>query len=379
MKRIVSFFAVIFSIFIFSSVASANFMERVTMIHSEKELIEAIPEVEVIATENGIKFLFDRTLFPDTKVRVAYYSGSENEEADDPKLVICNAEGPDTEAYEIIIPGPWYQKRPFFIEFFYDLNWGFDYREKNMLPIGGYTMLIQSLLVSASESIVKEEFLLSNANDDSYGIINIGFSRDRIHWHSMRYQYQDDTFEFRIKENDPYSVKEMTISGEPTADEYYIGLGRAIAGMHPLRFAAPEANPEYPTKLASIDGEIRTVRILPESSYWNDRDAIEAERTVLERDGDSFETSINYYSGIAKGYGGDVTVSLSIRSDDIFNLKIDAADETPEYLEKVKNKLAMLILFENRVDVDSDITSGATVTSQAILQAAASALEQRLN
>lgn len=81
------------------------------------------------------------------------------------------------------------------------------------------------------------------------------------------------------------------------------------------------------------------------------------------------------YSAAEKGYGGEVTVSLTIdTSGKISKADIDASHETPSVGQAAALKLADAIVSGQSVAVDS--ISGASITSKAVLAAASAALEK---
>lgn len=78
------------------------------------------------------------------------------------------------------------------------------------------------------------------------------------------------------------------------------------------------------------------------------------------------------FTATAAGFGGDVTVTLTIDGTNLTDAKIDGAGETPTIGGAAMEKLSAAMLAGNRVDVDA--IAGATVTSNAVLSAAAEAL-----
>lgn len=78
--------------------------------------------------------------------------------------------------------------------------------------------------------------------------------------------------------------------------------------------------------------------------------------------------------GSAKGYGGDVKVSLTINGDDITAVEINAESETPTIGGAAAEQLKELIEKSNSTKVE--LVSGATLTSNAVIEAANKAIEQ---
>lgn len=80
------------------------------------------------------------------------------------------------------------------------------------------------------------------------------------------------------------------------------------------------------------------------------------------------------YTGTAKGMGGDVTVTLTLKDSVITDVKAVGDDETPGIGSKAIEELPPLMKEGNTINVEA--VSGATVTSTAIKEAASAALEE---
>ncbi len=80
------------------------------------------------------------------------------------------------------------------------------------------------------------------------------------------------------------------------------------------------------------------------------------------------------YTGSGDGYGGRVTIQVTIENHSIKEVKLLSADkETPEYLKKAKRLLQDIV---NAQSANVDVVSGATLSSVGILQAAREALKK---
>ena len=77
------------------------------------------------------------------------------------------------------------------------------------------------------------------------------------------------------------------------------------------------------------------------------------------------------YSATAKGLGGDVTVTLTIENSALTDVTAEGPNETQGIGSRALESMPPDMLSKNSVEVDG--VSGATVTSNAILQAAADA------
>lgn len=79
------------------------------------------------------------------------------------------------------------------------------------------------------------------------------------------------------------------------------------------------------------------------------------------------------FTGTAKGLGGDVTVTLTLKDSVITDVKAEGKDETEGIGSKAIEQLPSEMVEGNTINVDG--VSGATVTSDAIKEAAKAALE----
>lgn len=80
------------------------------------------------------------------------------------------------------------------------------------------------------------------------------------------------------------------------------------------------------------------------------------------------------YTATEKGYGGDVTVTVTVDGvGKISEVKVTAEAETPDIGGKAATEIANSIVEKQSVAIDA--VSGATVTSTAVLKAATKAIE----
>ena len=79
------------------------------------------------------------------------------------------------------------------------------------------------------------------------------------------------------------------------------------------------------------------------------------------------------YEGTADGYGGPITVRITIKDGKLTDIVIVSHSETPEYFDKA-NAVINEILKSGSVNVDA--VSGATITSNAIKKAVSEALQK---
>ena len=79
------------------------------------------------------------------------------------------------------------------------------------------------------------------------------------------------------------------------------------------------------------------------------------------------------YEGTATGYGGPLTVRITVKDGKLTDIKVVSHTETPEYFNRASAVIGN-ILRSGNVNVDS--ISGATISSNAIKKAVADALRK---
>lgn len=108
----------------------------------------------------------------------------------------------------------------------------------------------------------------------------------------------------------------------------------------------------------------------PEQEQHEDTPAAEPQPSYKYRNGE--------YQGEAEGYAGKVHVKLTIENDAITSISAWADDDDPEYFGDAMNKVIPQI--GAKVSAEGiDACSGATYSSNGIIEAARKALEQALN
>jgi uncharacterized protein with FMN-binding domain len=76
--------------------------------------------------------------------------------------------------------------------------------------------------------------------------------------------------------------------------------------------------------------------------------------------------------GSAEGFGGTITVTLTMQGDDIVKASIEGNDETPEVGGAALSELEKQLVEKDSSDIDG--VSGATYTSEGVKDAAKDAL-----
>lgn len=83
------------------------------------------------------------------------------------------------------------------------------------------------------------------------------------------------------------------------------------------------------------------------------------------------------YTGMGEGFGGDIEIQVTIADGKITAIEIlQAADETPSYLSRAKQVISSMLSGQT---TDVDVVSGATYSSNGILEATRTALKQALS
>lgn len=105
-----------------------------------------------------------------------------------------------------------------------------------------------------------------------------------------------------------------------------------------------------------------------------------ANREVRKRMADA-ENSSPYedgvYQGTAEGFGGPVSVEVTIEGGDLTVIRLlDVSGEDPAYLTQVESLLDQMLLTQG---VDVDTISGATFTSKGLIHAVTEALRKALD
>ena len=78
------------------------------------------------------------------------------------------------------------------------------------------------------------------------------------------------------------------------------------------------------------------------------------------------------YTGVGSGFKGDIDVSVTVQNGYITDITIDHSPDTKKYFSRAKSKIIDRVITNQSVDVDT--VSGATYSSNGILEAVADAL-----
>lgn len=78
------------------------------------------------------------------------------------------------------------------------------------------------------------------------------------------------------------------------------------------------------------------------------------------------------FEGVAKGFGGDLKVAVTVEGDKIKDIKVLESKETPEYGGKAIEQLIKTVIEKQSIKVDA--VSGATGSSKTFIEAVTKAL-----
>lgn len=80
------------------------------------------------------------------------------------------------------------------------------------------------------------------------------------------------------------------------------------------------------------------------------------------------------YQGTGVGFGGDITVEVTIKDGQLINIEVlSADDEDTAYYNQAKTLLEKII---NKQSTEVDTVSGATYSSEGLIEATSNALEK---
>ncbi len=151
-----------------------------------------------------------------------------------------------------------------------------------------------------------------------------------------------------------------------------------LVGITAFSYDSPSYKVQEPQKISFASIAVSPTSSLPEvvslpvrsettnSAVNTSIEEVELSDSVLFKDGT--------YEGSSQGFGGKITVSVTIANGNISAINVvEASSETPSYFEKAKAVLTS-ILASNSTNVDT--ISGATYSSRGLINATKNALLQ---
>ncbi|QRN85292.1 FMN-binding protein [Clostridia bacterium] len=106
------------------------------------------------------------------------------------------------------------------------------------------------------------------------------------------------------------------------------------------------------------------LEIEPEIEPTSEEDSIQVDDSGRYADG--------VYTGVGVGYGGELTVEVTVENGSIMSVEVVEDNETPRFLSRASSILSSIL---DRQSTDVDTVSSATMSSTAILDAVDQALE----
>lgn len=110
------------------------------------------------------------------------------------------------------------------------------------------------------------------------------------------------------------------------------------------------------------------------SAYEKEAEAAKKAWAEAGKNGNELRYRDGTYQGSGTGFGGEIVVQIVIKEKAIQKVEVlSAKDETPDYLTSAKKLLDDIV---SKQTVEVDTVSGATLSSNGILEGAKNALEQ---
>ena len=81
------------------------------------------------------------------------------------------------------------------------------------------------------------------------------------------------------------------------------------------------------------------------------------------------------YEGTGEGYGGTITATVTVTEDKITDVTADIADETPTIAQAAFDEITEAVIEKQGIE-DVEVVSGATASSEGLIEAITEALEQ---
>lgn len=91
--------------------------------------------------------------------------------------------------------------------------------------------------------------------------------------------------------------------------------------------------------------------------------------------GDGAAYEAGSYEGTGEGYGGPITATVTVTEDEITEVTAEIPDETPTIAQTAVDEITADVI-ENQGIEDVEVVSGATSSSEGLIEAITEALEQ---
>lgn len=232
--------------------------------------------------------------------------------------------------------------------------------------VSGATMTSQGLIAAVNDALSGEPSETSEIADDgeeeSEEEEEVELEKEI---EAMTFDMEDGSYEGTAEgHNGPLTV-EVTLADGKITDVTILDHEETEGASDPAIEEIPEAIVEHQsTKVDIISGV----------TYSSNAIMTAVENALGFGKVDTVYTD-GTYEGTTEGHNGPLTVEVTVEENEISNVEITEHSETEGLADPALEEVSAAIAEKNRADVDYDIISGATVTSEAIMEAVANALE----
>ena len=140
----------------------------------------------------------------------------------------------------------------------------------------------------------------------------------------------------------------------------------------------PKGNAHFRSRYGVLIGvgvtcaTIMVSQLLIAGNLDKEKTADSVKKTAENDAGGNFQNGI--YTGTGEGYRGKVTVTVKVADGKITELVLDDYADDKSYMERAKNRIFQEIISRQNTDVDADAVSGATYSSNGLIEAVNKAL-----
>lgn len=140
----------------------------------------------------------------------------------------------------------------------------------------------------------------------------------------------------------------------------------------------PKGNAHFRSRYGVLIGvgvtcaTIMVSQLLIAGNLAKEKTADSVKKTAENDAGGNFQNGI--YTGTGEGYRGKVTVTVKVADGKITELVLDDYADDKSYMERAKNRIFQEIISRQNTDVDADAVSGATYSSNGLIEAVNKAL-----
>ena len=230
--------------------------------------------------------------------------------------------------------------------------------------VSGATMTSEGLKTAVNNALSGEPNETSQATGDSE-TTDEEEEEDAKEIEAMTFDMEDGTYEGTAEgHNGPVTVEVILADGKITEVN--------VLEHEETEGASDPAIEQVPADI--VEYQSTKVDIVSGVTYSSNAimDAVENALDLGKADTVYIDGS---YEGTAEGHNGPLTVEVLVEEGEIADVEIREHNETEGLADPAIEEVSMAIVEKNRPDVNVDIVSGATVTSEAIIEAVTQALE----